>query len=83
MHAPEAGEIRDDDALTSDPDASAAPDGFDFGAAEDHPEETTTDRIARLDGVPGNRGNRKEAPPSKKAWEMVNADDKRLMKASL
>ena len=64
------------------PDASAAPDGFDFGAAEDHPEETTTERIARLDGVLAIAAT-KGSTALKEAWAMVNADDKRLMKASL
>ena len=81
-HDPETGEIRDDDALTSDPDASAAPEGFDFGAAEDHPEETTTDRIARLDDVLAIAA-KKGSAALKDAWKMVGPADQKIMEAAL
>jgi hypothetical protein len=82
-HDPETGEIRDaDDAPhPSDSDASAAPDGFDFGAAED-PEETTTDRIARLDDVLAIAA-KKGSAALKDAWKMVGPADQKIMEAAL
>jgi hypothetical protein len=79
QHDPEMGEVREiDEPHPSDPDASAAPQGFDFGAAG----ETTTDRIARLDdalAIAAAKGSK----ALKDAWAEVEAADKPLMKAAL
>jgi hypothetical protein len=83
QHDPETGEVREiDEPHPSDPDASAAPEGFDFGAAEDHPEESTTDRIARLDGVLATASTKGSAA-LKEAWEMIKPADQHLLQAAL
>ena len=78
QHDPEMGEIRDDDALTSEPDASAAPEGFDFGAAG----ETISEHVRRIDdalAIAAAKGSK----ALKEAWGFVEKSDQPLMKASL
>ena len=78
QHDPETGEIRDDDAPTSDPDASAAPEGFDFGAAG----ETISEHVRRIDdalAIAAAKGSK----ALKEAWGLVEKSDQPLMKASL
>jgi hypothetical protein len=79
QHDPETGEVREiDEPHPSDPDASAAPEGFDFGAAE----ETTTDRIARLDDVLAIAAAKGSAA-LKEAWKTVEPADQKIMEAAL
>ena len=87
QHDPETGEIVDDDTdpvqehgtnPSVAPDASAAPEGFDFGAAG----ETTTDRIKRIDDALAIAASKGKAA-LKEAWGEVTVDDQRLMKAAL
>jgi hypothetical protein len=83
QHDPETGEVREiDEPHPSDPDASAAPEGFDFGAAEEHSKETTTDLIKRLDDALAIAAAKGTAA-LKEAWDEVEPADQRLMRASL
>jgi hypothetical protein len=79
QHDPEMGEVREiDEPHPSDPDASAAPEGFDFGAAE----ETTTERIKQLDDALAIAAAKGTAA-LKEAWDEIERDDKLLMRAAL
>jgi hypothetical protein len=83
QHDPETGEVREiDEPHPSDPDASAAPEGFDFGAAEEHPEESTTERIKQLDDALAIAAAKGTAA-LKEAWDEIERDDKLLMRAAL
>jgi hypothetical protein len=83
QHDPETGEVREiDEPHPSDPDASAAPEGFDFGAAEDRSEETTTDCIKRLDDALAIAAAKGTAA-LKEAWDEIKPADQRLMRAAL
>jgi hypothetical protein len=83
QHDPETGEVREiDEPHPSDPDASAAPEGFDFGAAEEHSKETTTDLIKRLDDALAIAAAKGTAA-LKEAWDEVEPADQRLMRAAL
>jgi phage recombination protein Bet len=84
-HDQESGEITDDNSVVREadaaplvaPDDSSAPTGREYGA-----EETTTDRMERLDkqlSVAATKGT----AALKDAWDAIGADDRLILKAGL